>query len=78
MTGEACNASASSAFPLRNFSPEELTLLAPLIGIALAQSLNDDDALLLGSFISNISSAIGLFVTQRSHETVEEIPGIVN
>lgn len=55
------------ALPLSSFTPAELPALALVFGLALAEPLDDDDALLLASFISTISSNIVLFVTQRSN-----------
>lgn len=61
---------------LSSFTAEELPALAMVFALALAEPLSDADALLLASFISTISSNIGLFVTRRSSERVDVIPDV--
>ncbi len=61
---------------LNSFTAEELLALAMVFALALAEPMGDEDALLLASFLSTISSDIGLFVTRRSRETVEEVPNV--
>ena len=65
------------ATPLDSFTPEELVLIAPLVAIALAEPLLNADALLLASFLSNISSGMFLFVTKRGRDTVPDEPSLL-
>lgn len=62
------------ASPLNAFTAEELTLLASVFGIVLAESMSVEEANLLASFLGTVASNMALYLSRKSGEDTPPLP----